>query len=69
MGRDHTLFALVEGHVKFTRVARPTMPLQKGKKRKPWRKFVNVVQIPTTKKLILSNVLYPRQSRMQSDIH
>jgi len=62
MGRDHTLFALVEGHVKFTRVARPPVPLKNGKKRKPWKKFVNVVQLPTARKLVLTNVLYPRQS-------
>lgn len=46
MGRDHTLFSLVEGKVQFTRMARREVPSHKGKKwlKRPWRKFVNVIQ-------------------------
>jgi hypothetical protein len=46
MGRDHTLYSLVEGHVKFTRVARPQRPAKKGEKgQKPWKKFIEVTKV------------------------
>lgn len=46
MGRDHTLYSLVEGHVKFTRVARPQRPAKKGQKgQKPWKKFIEVMKV------------------------
>ena len=50
MGRDHTLFALVTGHVQFTRVARKLVAPQKGQKwvKKPWRKFINVIKSEPT---------------------
>lgn len=63
MGRDHTLYALVEGHVKFTKEARPPPPVfQKGRKWNPWKRLVNVVQIPTSKKLVLTKIFHPTQS-------
>lgn len=48
MGRNHTLFSLVDGLVKFTREARKQLPPRKGEKwvKKPWRKFVNVMRTP-----------------------
>ena len=62
MSRDHTLHSLVEGHVKFTKVARKPLPPEKGRKwiKKPWRKFVNVVEIPVTQKFVLTEVLKPQ---------
>ena len=62
MSRDHTLHSLVEGHVKFTKVARKPLPPQKGRKwiKKPWRKFVNVVEIPVTQNFVLTEVLKPQ---------
>ena len=61
MGRDHTLFALSEGIVKFTRVARQPLPPQKGRKwiKKPWKKFVNVIAITHNPQLILSSSIHP----------
>ena len=61
MGRDHTLFALSEGTVKFTRVARQPLPPQKGCKwtKKPWKKFVNVIAFPQSPRLILSTSVHP----------
>jgi len=45
LGRDHTLFALRDGRVQFTRIARPPLEPQSGRKwvKKPWKKYVNVL--------------------------
>jgi large subunit ribosomal protein L27 len=45
LGRDHTLFALVRGTVKFTKEIRRPLKPQKGRKwiKKPFRKFVHVM--------------------------
>ena len=48
MGRDHTLFSLVEGYVKFVTHPRPGYP---GK----YWKYIEVKEIPQHKKLILSH--------------
>ena len=54
MGRDHTLFSLVEGHVKFTTVERTNLPVAKGQPyRKPYKKFINVVKIPEQQFFVL----------------
>ncbi len=59
MGKDHTLYSLVEGHVKFTTVALSPPPPPKGVKwiRKTYRKFVNVVAIPKQQYFILKDFL------------
>ena len=56
MGRDHTLYSLVEGHVKFSRQARNFVTPIKGRKWKnrPWKKFVNVTAVDTQHKLVLT---------------
>ena len=41
IGKDHTLFALCDGKVKFTRTKRPSV--RSMKKRLKYRKFVNIV--------------------------
>ena len=48
MGRDHTLFSLVEGYVKFVTHPRPGYP---GR----YWKYIEVQEIPLHKKLILSH--------------
>ncbi|XP_065900035.1 large ribosomal subunit protein bL27-like [Dysidea avara] len=48
MGRDHTLYSLVEGYVKFIRYSRPGHP------EKPW-KYIEVQEIPNYNKLVLSH--------------
>lgn len=65
MGRDHTLYSLVEGHVKFTRVARKPLPPQKGHKwiKKPWRKFVEVTKIPRTPVVTLMHLEQPNSQQ------
>ena len=59
MGRDHTLFALVPGNVKFTREPREQMAPIKGQKwiKRPWRKYVNVMRIPQVEPVILKELL------------
>ena len=59
MGRDHTLYSLVEGHVKFTKVERKLLPPQKGRKwvKRPYRKFVNVVEISKQQCFVLKELL------------
>ncbi|XP_064406693.1 large ribosomal subunit protein bL27-like [Halichondria panicea] len=59
MGRDHTLFALSEGCVQYSRVARKPLPPVKGQKwiKKPWRKFVNVVATTKTHQLTLTSIV------------
>ncbi len=61
MGRDHTLFSLVEGNVKFTTVDRTPVPPQTGRKwsKRPVRKFVNVVEIPKQHYFILKDIVAP----------
>lgn len=68
MGRDHTLFSLVEGCVQYTREARRPLPPQKGRKwiKKPWRKFVNVVAVPSQVQVILSHTIQPPNLASQS---
>ena len=63
MGKDHTLFTLVKGKVVYTRFARKPLPPQKGRKwiKKPWRKFVNVIEEPAPPKLVLTQTLQPPQ--------
>lgn len=58
MGRDHTLFSLVKGNVQFTRVARKPLVPQKGIKwkKKPWRKFINVIPTPEIKPTVLKQL-------------
>ncbi len=60
MGRDHTLFSLVEGKVQFTRVARKSVPPKQGMKwlKRPWRKFVNVTRTPPTVPMVLKQLNY-----------
>eukprot|EP00471_Norrisiella_sphaerica_P003277 CAMPEP_0184488990 /NCGR_PEP_ID=MMETSP0113_2-20130426/14032_1 /TAXON_ID=91329 /ORGANISM="Norrisiella sphaerica, Strain BC52" /LENGTH=192 /DNA_ID=CAMNT_0026872143 /DNA_START=30 /DNA_END=608 /DNA_ORIENTATION=+ len=41
MGKDHTLFSLIEGKVKFSRTFRPEVPNQRAR----LRKFVNVLPL------------------------
>jgi hypothetical protein len=56
MGRDHTLFSLVTGHVQFTKVARKKVdmkmipPHRRGRKWvfKSWRKYISVVKSEPT---------------------
>ena len=59
MGKDHTLFSLVEGNVKFTRVERTPLDSQKGRKwtKRPFRKFVNVVEIPKQQYFVLKDFI------------
>ena len=52
MGRDHTLFALVEGYVKFITHPRPGYP---GK----YWKYIEVQEIAEHKKLVLSHFRTP----------
>ena len=61
MGRDHTLFSLVDGYVQFIRVARRYIPPQHGRKwvKKTFRKFINVTEIPQHKKLVLTQLITP----------
>ena len=60
MGRDHTLYSLVEGHVKFVRIARPRLPPQKGRKgQKPWKKFVDVIKVPKPHFVTLTHFEHP----------
>ncbi len=65
MGRDHTLFSLVEGYVKFTREPRPPVPPQKGRKwiKRTVRKFANVVEIPRTHTFVLTDLLHPNSQQ------
>ncbi len=65
MGRDHTLFSLVTGHVKFTREPRMQGPPQKGRKwlKRAVRKFANVVEVPQTQTFILTDVLHPNRQQ------
>lgn len=58
MGKDHTLFALTQGHVQYIRIARQPLPPVKGQKwiKKPWRKFVNVLKPYSQPQLTLTNV-------------
>lgn len=53
MGRDHTLFSLVEGYIKFVTHPRPGYP---GK----FWKYIEVQEIPQHKKLILSHFRTPQ---------
>ena len=61
MGKDHTLFALVEGYVQFSRVARDPIPPQRGRKwhKRPWRRFVHVSEIPKEYTFVLKRIIYP----------
>ena len=60
MGRDHTLYSLVEGHVKFTRVARSQHPAKKGQKgQKPWKKFIEVMKVPKPHLVTLTHFEQP----------
>ena len=66
MGRDHTLYALVEGQVEFTRVARKPVTPKKGMKwiKRPWRKFVNVIRTPQTEPMVLKQLTYPKNNHV-----
>ena len=61
MGKDHTLFALVEGYVQFSRVARDPIPPQRGRKwhKRSWRRFVHVSEIPKEYTFVLKRIIYP----------
>lgn len=61
VARDHTLFSLVEGTVQFSRVARPPLPPQRGRKwtKRPWKKFVNVVSHEQPKQFVLTDIIQP----------
>lgn len=58
MGRDHTLFALVEGHVKFTKVPRRFIKPQSDRKwkKRPFRRFVNIIPTPYEPCLVLKKM-------------
>ena len=61
IGKDHTLFALVEGYVQFSRVARDPIPPQRGRKwhKRSWRRFVHVSEIPKEYTFVLKQIIYP----------
>lgn len=61
MGRDHTLFSLVDGHVKFTRVQRQALVPQRGRKwhKRPVRKFINVTELPKQHYFVLKDIVPP----------
>lgn len=56
MGRDHTLFSLVEGHVYFFCEARRPLPPKRGY-RKPYKKYLNVKEVLNEKKLVLTSIV------------
>ena len=56
MGRDHTLFSLVEGHVYFSRESRRPLPPGKGF-RKLYKKYLNVKALTIPKRLVFTNVV------------
>ena len=61
MGRDHTLFSLVIGQVKFTREPRTNLPTNWPKyTRKKHRKYINVVSTPEEPKFVLTGYVSPQ---------
>ena len=61
MGRDHTLFSLVDGHVKFTRVQRQALVPQRDRKwhKRPVRKFINVTELTKQHYFVLKDIVQP----------
>ncbi|KAL5473015.1 hypothetical protein EMCRGX_G027455 [Ephydatia muelleri] len=61
IGRDHTLYSLVDGQVEFTKVPRTPIPPQKGRKwiKKEARSFVSVAEHKQSHRFILSDMKYP----------
>ena len=64
MGRDHTLFSLVEGFIEFTRVPPEATDTRFSKapiprSRRSWKKLVHVIEIAKDPKFVLTDIIQP----------
>ncbi len=57
MGRDHTLYALVQGEVKYTRERRNKPQIKGQKYPKPWKRFVHIMREPQVQPVVLKELL------------
>jgi hypothetical protein len=62
MGRDHTLYSLVEGYVQFTRAPHGGQIGNPLVGRRSWRKYVHIMELPRQPQFMLTGTILPQHN-------